>query len=229
MAAFLTKRFYFILVIGILAACSRSIPRPDLTDRYPVKVKLHRAEKDSSFRDPETSPLPDTLIGHFEGLHYFPVDTNFVVNARFRRTPGAKSFIMETTGPKQPEYIKYGVLYFDLKGKRRVLNVYRNLGHINTEFNDYLFVPFTDETNGDSTYGGGRYLDLYLPIKDNEIVRLDFNLAYNPYCVYNYGKFDCPVPPSDNRLDISVKAGEKMYRGNAGAIPDSAMGQTENN
>jgi uncharacterized protein (DUF1684 family) len=75
-----------------------------------------------------------------------------------------------------------------------------------------LFLPFQDETNGDDTYGGGRYMDLKITdIRDNRIT-LDFNKCYNPWCAYSDG-YNCPVPPKSNHLPIEVKAGEKMFKG----------------
>jgi uncharacterized protein len=74
------------------------------------------------------------------------------------------------------------------------------------EYKDYLFLPFTDLTNGVQTYQGGRYLDLRIPQGD-EIV-IDFNQSYNPYCAYS-GRYSCPVVPSENHLDMEVLAGVK--------------------
>jgi len=71
-----------------------------------------------------------------------------------------------------------------------------------------FFVPFTDPSNGSETYGGGRYLDLILyPGKQASI---NFNFAYNPYCVYK-AEFVCPKSPSMNHLSRKIEAGEKNY------------------
>ena len=70
-----------------------------------------------------------------------------------------------------------------------------------------LFVPFFDRTNGTETYPGGRYLDLDRTATG--IYDLDFNRAYSPYCHFN-PKYDCPVPPRENRLAVPVRAGEKL-------------------
>jgi len=43
----------------------------------------------------------------------------------------------------------------------------------------------------------------------NELT-IDFNMAYNPYCVYN-PNHSCPIPPNENDLPIKILAGEKMY------------------
>jgi len=73
-------------------------------------------------------------------------------------------------------------------------------------FENYLFVPFTDRTNGHGSYGGGRYLDLRIPPKGATTMPLDFNRAYNPSCAYAPG-YSCPVPPAENRLNVAIPAG----------------------
>ena len=72
---------------------------------------------------------------------------------------------------------------------------------------DHLFLPFTDNTNGVETYGGGRYIDLKIPAGNT--INIDFNKAYNPYCAYS-DKYSCPIPPPENHLDIEIKAGIKL-------------------
>ena len=73
---------------------------------------------------------------------------------------------------------------------------------------NYLFVPITDLTNGEETYGGGRYIDLRGPL--GKVVELDFNKAYNPYCAYG-GKYSCPIPPIENHLGLRIEAGVKAF------------------
>ena len=76
------------------------------------------------------------------------------------------------------------------------------------EYKNYLFLPFTDETNYNQTFGGGRYLDFEITdIVGNKLI-LDFNKCYNPYCAYA-GGFNCPIPPKENDLKVKIKAGEK--------------------
>jgi len=71
-----------------------------------------------------------------------------------------------------------------------------------------LFLPFKDLTNGNKTYGGGRFIDLVIP-KSKTIV-IDFNKAYNPYCAYS-PKYSCPIVPKENYLTVPIKAGVKAY------------------
>ncbi len=71
-----------------------------------------------------------------------------------------------------------------------------------------FFLPFGDLTNGDSSYGTGRYLNV--KVSENKLIELDFNKAYNPYCAYN-DNFSCPIPPKENRLNVKIEAGEKTF------------------
>ena len=85
------------------------------------------------------------------------------------------------------------------------LKVYQNQLSAQENKND-LLLPFIDNTNGFSTYGGGRYINLDIP-KTNKLI-IDFNKSYNPYCAYN-DRYSCPLVPKDNYLPIDVKAGVK--------------------
>jgi uncharacterized protein (DUF1684 family) len=114
---------------------------------------------------------------------------------------------MPTSTGRRPLYRKYGVLEFVLDGKPQQLTVYQSLDLLKTaKYRDYLFVPFTDRTNGHGSYGGGRYLDLSRQQVVGGQMILDFNRAYNPYCAYQTG-YSCPVPPPENRLATEIKAG----------------------
>lgn len=180
-------------------------------EAYAEEIVRHRMEKDEKFRDPRESPLDKKGIRKFRGLNYFPPDEKYRVAARFIVNEMPVLFKMPTTTTRLPEYIKYGELEFELDGNTYRLEVYRN-SEINRKpgYEDYLFVPFTDDTNGEETYEMGRYLDFRVPATD-EVV-LDFNLAYNPYCCYS-DNFSCPIPPAVNHLPLAIRAGERKYLG----------------
>ena len=93
------------------------------------------------------------------------------------------------------------------------LTLYRSVAlSMLPDYKDYLFLPFTDETNGTETYGGGRYIDMRDgDIKDGKVV-IDFNRAYNPYCAFS-GGYACPKPPDENHLPMAIQAGEKQFAG----------------
>ena len=177
--------------------------------RYDKSFTPFQKEMNEFFKDASISPLKEKDLKIFKGLDFFAFDSSYVVNAALTRTPEEKSFKMKTTTDRLPEYIKYGIVTFDLFGKSYSLNIYRNLDIINKEgYQDYLFLPFLDDTNGFESYGGGRYIDLDVTEEDNLVI--DFNSAYNPYCTYNE-KYSCPIVPRENYLSIKIKAGVKAF------------------
>ncbi|MDL5511608.1 DUF1684 domain-containing protein [Arenibacter sp. M-2] len=162
------------------------------------------------FKDPETSPLPDRYRKDFTTLDFYEPDTTYRIKAKFTRTPEALPFMMPTTTERQTEEVVFGIITFSLHGRTHKLEVYQNQELMHQEkYRDYLFLPFADLTNGEETYGGGRYLDLTIPMGDT--ILLDFNKAYNPYCAYN-PKYSCPLVPKQNRLDIPIAAGVKEFK-----------------
>lgn len=178
---------------------------------YVETIQKERYEKNLQFANPEESILPDEDIAHFKSLNYFDVDTDYKIEATFERTEGMPIFEMQTTTDRKPLYTTYGKAHFNLYGEEHTLHIYQNQQLMTTaEYADYLFIPFNDLTNGLSTYGGGRYLDLSIPQEGATTIVLDFNKAYNPYCAYN-SKYSCPIPPIENNLDVAINAGVKKY------------------
>jgi len=162
-----------------------------------------------TFRDPKTSPLPDRYRKDFEGLNFFPPDSTYRVAAKVVRTPNAKPFQMPTTTDRHQMVVRFGVAYFLLRGQTHQLELYRSTDSPSDgELHPQLFLPFLDETNGKTTYAGGRYLDLEMPEGDSLII--DFNKAYNPYCAYNK-KYSCPIVPGVNSLNMEIRAGVKAF------------------
>ncbi len=172
-------------------------------------IRSFQEEKNREFRDPQSSPLSQEELRRFSGLDFFAPDTAYQVMARLVRSPEALPFDMPTNTDRTTRERKYGTVYFELMGKPCSLEVYQSPDLIMQEgYGDYLFLPFTDRTNGEETYEGGRYMDLRIPSGDSLL--LDFNTAYNPTCAYN-PEYSCPVVPGVNHLDLSVRAGVKAY------------------
>lgn len=161
------------------------------------------------YADSKESPLMEADLAVFKNLDFFPISEKYVINATFIRTKKEKVFQMKTSTNRLPEYKKYGELHFMLEGKKLQLNVYQKIDLIKKkDYKDYLFLPFSDVTNGTETYIGGRYIDVR--IQKGGKWTIDFNKAYNPYCAYNY-KYSCPIVPLDNDLPIEIKAGVKKF------------------
>lgn len=166
-------------------------------------------EMNAEYKDATTSPLKDKDRKTFEGLDFFKFDSVYVVKAALKRTPDSKWFNMKTTTDRMSPERVFGILTFELKGTVYELNVYQGKDVMQREgFEDYLFLPFLDNTNGEGSYGGGRYIDLRIPESDTMFI--DFNTAYNPYCAYNE-KYSCPIVPRENYIATKIEAGVKAF------------------
>lgn len=180
------------------------------SDDYLSEVKAYQDTLNSEFKNPDKSPLKQEDLVRFDGLEFFPVDSSYRVFAKLERTIDSKPFKMKTTTARTATYSKYGDLIFELNGATHTLQLYQNHDLMKTEeYKDYLFLPFLDETNGDGSYGGGRYIGLTIPTGNT--IEVDFNKAYNPYCAYN-DKYSCPIVPRKNRLKTRVEAGVRAFK-----------------
>ncbi|NQX85171.1 MAG: DUF1684 domain-containing protein [Flavobacteriaceae bacterium] len=194
--------FVFLIAISTIS-CTQN--KQTLLGETKFQKKMN-----ADFKDVTTSPLKEEDLKHFRGLDFFKFDSSFVVEAKLKHTPDEAFFDMKTTTDRVSEERVYGVLSFILKDESFELKVYQGKTLMETEgYEDYLFLPFLDETNGEHTYGGGRYIDLRIP-KDDTVI-LDFNTAYNPLCAYN-DKYSCPIVPRQNYLNTKVKAGVKAFK-----------------
>lgn len=176
-----------------------------------LEIKSQRRYYRESFLRDERSPLDK---GDLKNLDFFPPEPRYRIRARFTATPDAATFEMPTYSGVSRTYRQYGVLDFTWQGDMRIrMAVIENIAYLqNPIYKDYLFLPFKDGTNGKTTYGGGRYLNLSKADAADGEVLLDFNSCYNPWCAYGEG-FNCPIPPRENQLAISILAGEKKYLG----------------
>jgi uncharacterized protein (DUF1684 family) len=146
-------------------------------------------------------------------LQFFEVDPAYRVMALFEKKENGQWFEMQTSGPMKKLYRVYGVVHFVINKTPLQLNLYQAQSLLQSpEYKTYLFLPFTDVTSGKETYHSGRYIDLKMEDIQNNQVVIDFNKAYNPYCGYVSGRYNCPIPPKENNLSIAIKAGEKAFK-----------------
>jgi len=146
-------------------------------------------------------------------FHFFSATENYKVKCNFEKSTDTNLVIMKTSGKKIPEkdFIRYGKLVFTIHDTALQLTVYQSKSlKQNPQYKNYLFIPFTDVTTGDETYGSGRYIDILTTDIKGDVVVIDFNKAYNPYCAYSEG-YNCPIPPRENYLAVAIKAGEKTF------------------
>jgi len=145
-------------------------------------------------------------------MSFFPVNEKYRMSCRFERTINSPWFRMESSGPIKKNYRVYGIIHFKINDTAVTLNIYQSQDLMTSpQYKDHLFIPFTDATTGEETYESGRYIDLDIKDIAGDKYVIDFNKAYNPYCAYVSGKFNCPIPPAENRLSVAIPAGEKTF------------------
>lgn len=176
-----------------------------LNNQYTSEIINFREKKDKFFKHDKESPIEDQV--GFEGLNYFDPNPKFKIRPKLELRTDSSWLIIVNNDGERNKYLRYANAIFTIDGITDTLTIF--LKKDKASGASYYFVPFIDETNGDETYSGGRYLD-FTSLPQPEKLELDFNLAYNPYCVYNY-RYSCPIPPRENLLSIRIEAGEKTF------------------
>ncbi len=190
-----------------LSACT-SGPQPMDDTAYDRDILAGRTAKDSMFKTSSESPLLPEDRATFERLLYYPVNSLYRMPARLDEDRSNTSIIeLSTSSTDIRRMQRVGLLRFTFSGQPQALTAFADEGTVTIT---RLFVPFRDATSKDATYAGGRYLDLTRT--STGLYDLDFNHAYNPYCVYNI-TYSCPVPPQENTLPLAILAGEKLPTG----------------
>lgn len=171
-----------------------------------AEIKKFQKELNDGYTNKKETPLRGDNYTKFAKHPFFPVDLKYRIKAQFTRTENSVPFDLMTSSGETKPYRAFGNATFALNGVTYILNIYQSLDLVKTRgYEDYLFLPFRDETNGKETYGGGKYIDLRIPA-GNEIV-IDFNQSYQPYCAYNAYDYSCPIVPEENFLPLRIEAG----------------------
>jgi uncharacterized protein (DUF1684 family) len=195
------RLFCLLAALAMTSACSPP-GRPQGSDRD--RIQAQRDGKDQYFRDGSDSPIPPGKQNEFLPLAYFPIDESYAAPAVLAPSEREPAIEMPTSTGQRRQMRRAGTLKFSVRGQPLQLTAFVEAGD---QAFTRLFVPFGDLTNGTETYPAGRYIDLTRTATG--LYEIDFNLAYHPYCYYN-PTYDCPYPPRENRLQIPVRAGERM-------------------
>lgn len=174
------------------------------------KKTIEKYQKDLQdyYTNPESTPLKEGEKEGFKGITFFPIAEKYFLNAKIELIQNGDTVAMPTSAQKIKRYITYARLSFKIDNIELQLLAYIPVPSDKTSvMKDIdLFVPFKDLTNGLTSYGGGRYIDLNTKGIKEGYISLDFNKAYNPYCAYSIF-YNCPIPPNDNHLKIEILAG----------------------
>ncbi len=190
------------IALAAVAGCSGK--PPDDSKDYASKIASDRASKDEAFLA-SNDPIPKDRHAQFLPLAYFPIEPEYDVPAALKPSGDPTVIEMPTSTGTNRKMRRAGSLEFTLKGQPLKLTAFVEVGADPS----HLFVPFSDRTSGTETYAAGRFMDLNR--NGSGIYEMDFNRAYIPYCYYN-PTYECPYPPRENRLDIPIRAGERMKK-----------------
>ncbi|MFE7043207.1 DUF1684 domain-containing protein [Streptomyces atratus] len=139
-------------------------------------------------------------IQNFDRTDVFPYDPAWVLEAAYTPVSGARrvgfEHIRDNGGTR--DLVVPGDIELTLDGREYTLSAFDDDGT--------LLLVFGDPTNGDTTYGAGRFL--FVTHTGAGRVLLDFNRAFVPPCGFS-DQYNCPMPPRQNRFHLPVEAGEK--------------------
>lgn len=177
-----------------------------------------RAVREVLYREHPQSPVPATQRAFFQARHW-PYDPalRFEVGVEGIDAgdsgvspPVAAPSILPVSAGAALDFARVGRVTLPFRAGARTLDLFWMAGYAGG-----LFLPFRDTTNGRETYGAGRYLldtakgaDLGGDPESGRLV-LDFNFAFQPSCAFD-PKWACPLAPPENRLDLPLKAGERI-------------------
>ena len=179
-----------------------------------------RAEREALYRGHPQSPVPAAERGAFRALHW-PYDDGLRFAAEVHQAPDPGSAPASASGLRRPlslpnsgaddlAFDRVGVVRLALREGDARLPVFWMRG-----YSGGLFLPFGDATNGDETYGAGRYIldtakgaDLGGDAASGTLV-VDANFAFQPSCAFD-PRWACPLAPPESRLPGRIEAGERL-------------------
>jgi uncharacterized protein (DUF1684 family) len=224
-----------LLALSGAGGCDSRVPGSMVSIRPPrgwdVALEAHRSTKDRYFRESPETPLLAEDLARFDGLQYWEPDPRFYYVGPIHLHPTRERFDIITTSGQPRPCERFGWVEFPVDGELQRLEVYRLLDLGVEVTAESLLLPFTDSTTGRETYPAGRYVDLEGAVGEILTMRtpagqllapgpyvLDFNRAYNPSCAYGAPeRFACPLTPKENRMRVTIAAGERGYKPRPGA------------
>ncbi|MEM7551932.1 MAG: DUF1684 domain-containing protein [Bacteroidota bacterium] len=196
---------YFIIGAVVIVVGFYTFNSGGSSKSYINNINEEREEMEKFMKSDSESPFVQAEV-EFQNLNFYKPDPKYNVQASLKKIDVPDIMDIKTSDGEDATFETYAFLEFSVLGKRMALTALKPVSSPNY---NQLFVPFGDLTNGDETYGAGRYLEIDFK-KGSSTVMVDFNKAHNPYCAY-VPNYSCPLPPPQNRLKVEIKAGEKNY------------------
>ena len=179
-----------------------------LAQNYARNLNRERSNAKIELTHGDRAPLKSEDLIY---IRHFVPDSTWILDGEVTFLSDTTSIPFATSSGKIKYFEKRAIIRFTRDTVTFQLSAYRNIQYRGKpEYESSLFIPFTDRSNGNKTYEGGRYIDISAKEIQDGKIRIDFNLCYNPYCAYSIG-YNCPVPPAENRLSIEIPVGEQAF------------------
>jgi uncharacterized protein (DUF1684 family) len=186
---------FWVVLLSIVSATICVAQRTETIDSFALYQHHYKQELYNIIKQ-------DTV-----SIQFFKYNASLKVKARVEHLYQQPTFSMPTASGKTKQAQQYAIVHFKIKRKVYKLYVYHLLNTKPNSVDTNLFIAFRDKTSGNTTYGGGRYIDVTTAKLRDPNFKLDFNLAYHPYCAYTTG-YNCPIPPAENYVNTYLNAGE---------------------
>jgi hypothetical protein len=200
-----TFRILALILTLFLVSCGKNYSPEQKV--YIEQIEKIRIGKNSEMKNDSSSPFNRKGKIEFHNLNYFDVDPVFVFNSKlYEYNPKDTVTVFGTKGEPR-KAVRFGYVEIIFENKPLKVNVYQG----STFSGDiYYSIWFTDKTTNKETYGVGRYIDFEKNDDSNHIYKIDFNMAYNPFCAYS-PDFSCAIPTKEDYIPIAITAGEKKF------------------
>ncbi|PKL82282.1 MAG: hypothetical protein CVV24_10915 [Ignavibacteriae bacterium HGW-Ignavibacteriae-3] len=196
---------HFLLLAFIITGCGKNYTPEQKS--YIDGIEKYRSAKNLEMKNDPYSPFNKKTKVQFHDLKYFDPDPEFVFTSKLTEYNPKEEITVYGTKGEPRSAVRYGYLNFVYKNQSIKLNVYKSssgAGGI------YYSIWFTDKTTNNETYGVGRYLEFEKSDDPENIYKIDFNLAFNPYCAYS-PDYSCAIPTKEDFIPIEIRAGEKKF------------------
>ncbi len=194
------KKLKYIIIVAVIALIYWGIPKNEPGKSKEQEWKEYIAKKDTNYKNSEESPIKDKE--NFKGLNYFAYNEKLVIDFKVDRSREGEIWVFPNSDGSNQSLEILGTIQKEIEGQMISLLVFK---HKEGGF----FLPFKDKTAPEETYGGGKYIDVDPLNLNNNLLTVNFNYSYFPYCAYSEG-FACPLPPLENNLPLRIEAGEKF-------------------
>ncbi|MFA8343555.1 MAG: DUF1684 domain-containing protein [Rhodothermaceae bacterium] len=201
----ITKYLLAMLLVCALAACESEYSIED--QQYLQYIDDYRVTRDSVMEFADYSPFNKKGKVEFHPLNYFEPTMEFVFYSKLFEYENKDTVQIFGTKGDEREAVRYGYLELNYDGDKYKLNLYETRDQ---KGNVYYMNWFTDKTTNDESYAVGRYLNFRKSADKNFTYKIDFNMAYNPYCAYSKD-YSCTIPLKEDYIDLAITAGEKKF------------------